>query len=176
MGIFLRRRSCVFFLSCSARGRLLLSLFWCCFCPSSCGACGFPRRVLPQVTLWEFRNLSCSSCLSCSCSGALLLGFRCLGCVAWFSTWCRALPPGPAVGAASPAAGYPWGLLPFLMPSAWPTAVLVAYVGRQPFPFVISASPAPSGLQGFPGFCTLCQGCDYSLDNNVVVLVDATGL
>ena len=48
----------------------------------------------------------------------MLLCLRCLGCVAWFSTWCRALPPGPAVGAAYPAAGYPWGLLPFLTPSA----------------------------------------------------------
>ena len=114
--LFLRRRSCVFFLSsCSARGRLLLSLFWCCFCASSCGACGFPRRVLLQVTLRGFRYLSGSSCLSCSCGGAMLLVLRCLGFVAWFSTWCRALPAG---GAAYPAAGYPWGLLPFLTPSA----------------------------------------------------------
>ena len=52
VGIFLKRRSCIFFLSsCSAWGRLLLRLFWCCFCASSCGACGFPRRVLRQVTL-----------------------------------------------------------------------------------------------------------------------------
>ena len=76
VGFFLRRRSCVFFLSsCSAWGRLLLSLFWCCFCASSCG---FLRRVLPQVTLRGFCNLSGSSCLSCSCGGALLLGWRCL--------------------------------------------------------------------------------------------------
>ena len=52
-GFFLRRRSCVFFFfSCSVWGRLLLSLFWCDFCASSWGACGFPRRVLPLVTLW----------------------------------------------------------------------------------------------------------------------------
>ena len=101
-GVFLRRRSCVLFLSsCSVWGRLLLRLFWCCFCSSSCGAGGFPRRVLPQVTLRGFRNLSGSSCLSYSCSGALLWGLRCLWCAAWFSTLCRALPPGPAVGAAS---------------------------------------------------------------------------
>ena len=80
VGFFLRRRSCVFFLSsCSAWGRLLLSLFWCCFCASSCGACGFPRRVLLQVTLKGFRNLSGSSCLSCSCGGALLLGWGVFG-------------------------------------------------------------------------------------------------
>ena len=62
---------------------------WCCFCVSSCGACGFPRRVLPQVTLRGLRNLSGSSCLSCSCGGAMYLvpcsssgacGLRCLPC------------------------------------------------------------------------------------------------
>ena len=51
-GFFLRRRSGVFFLSsCWMRGRLLLSLFWCGFCASSWGACGFSRRVLRLVTL-----------------------------------------------------------------------------------------------------------------------------
>ena len=49
--------------------------YWCCFCASSCGACGFPRRVLPQVTLRGLRNLSGSSCLSCSCGGAMYVGF-----------------------------------------------------------------------------------------------------
>ena len=108
---FLRRRSCVFFLSsCSTCGRLLLHLFWCCFCASSCGTGGFPRRLLPRVTLRGFRNLSGSSCLSCSCGGALLWGLRCLWCAAWFSTLCRALPPGPAVCAAYPAVSYPWGV------------------------------------------------------------------
>ena len=52
VGFFLWWRSCVFFLSsCSVWGRLLLSLFWCGFCASSWGACGFQRRVLPLVTL-----------------------------------------------------------------------------------------------------------------------------
>ena len=37
-----------------------------------------------------------------------MLGWRCLWCPTWFSTLCRALPPGPAVCAASPAAAYPW--------------------------------------------------------------------
>ena len=114
VGFFLRRRSCAFFLSsCSAWGRLLLSLFWCGLCASSWGACGFPRRVLPQVTFRGFRNLSGSSCLSYSCGGALLLGWQCLWCVAWFSTLCRALLPGPAVCAAYPAASYPWGFSDF---------------------------------------------------------------
>ena len=43
-----------------------------------------------------------------------------------FSTLCRALPPGPAVGADYPTSGCPWEFLPFLTPSAWPTAALVA--------------------------------------------------
>ena len=45
-GFFLRRRSGVFFLSsCWVWGRLLLSLFWCGFCASSWGGCGW----LPNV-------------------------------------------------------------------------------------------------------------------------------
>ena len=114
VGFFLRRRSCVFFLSsCSVWGRLLLSLFWCGFCASSWGACSFLRSFLLQVTLRGFRTLSGSSCLSCSCGGALLLAWWCLWCAAWVSTLCRALPPGPAVCAAYPAAGCPWGFSDF---------------------------------------------------------------
>ena len=37
-----------------------------------------------------------------------MLGWRCLWCTTWFSTLCCALPPGPAVCAASPAAAYSW--------------------------------------------------------------------
>ena len=59
----------------------------------------------PLLTLNRFCNLSGSSLLVYSCGGALLLGWRCLWCVAWFSTMCRALPPGPAACAAYPAAG-----------------------------------------------------------------------
>ena len=73
---FLGRRSCVFFLSyCSAWGRLLLSLLLVLLRAFSCGACGFPQHVLPQVTLRGLRNLSGSSCLSCSCGGAMYVGF-----------------------------------------------------------------------------------------------------
>ena len=159
VGFFPRRRSCIFFLSsCSAWGRLLLSLFWCGFSASSWGSCGFPRRVLLQVTLRGFRNLSGSSCLSCSCGGALLLGWRCLWCVAWFSTLFRALPPGPAVCAAYPVAGYPWGFSDFsiteCLSSCCPGGV--GWAATLPFPF-FCASPAPAGFQGFAGFCTLCQ-------------------
>ena len=52
------------------------------------------------LTLSRFCNLSGSNLLVSSCGGALLLGWRCLWCFAWFSTLCRALPPGPAACAA----------------------------------------------------------------------------
>ena len=81
---------------------------------------------LLQLTLSGFCNLSGSSLLAYSCSRALLLGWRCVWCVAWFSTLCRALPPGPAVCAASPAAGSLGDFLPFLSPGACPSATLVA--------------------------------------------------
>ena len=137
-------------------GLALVGLFWCGFCASSWGTCGFPRRVLqlatisgfcnflarlggvlvfylvpaqlplPQLTLSGFCNLSGSSLLAYSCDGALLLGCWCLWCVAWFSTLCRALPPGPAVCSAYPAAGSLGDFLPFLSPGACPSATLVA--------------------------------------------------
>ena len=43
-----------------------------------------------------------------------------------FLPLCLTLPPGPAVCAAYPAAGCPWGFLSFLSPGACPTAALVA--------------------------------------------------
>ena len=74
------------------------------------GRLRFSAACLPLVTLSGFRNLSGSSWLACSCSGDLLLGWRCLWCTTWFSTLCRALPPGPAV-----CAGYPWGVSAFFV-------------------------------------------------------------
>ena len=100
-------------------------------------------------------NLSGSSLLVYSCGGALLLGWRCLCYVTWFSTMCRALPPGPAACAAFPAAGSLGNFqvtrcLSFCFPRAigWASAL----------PFFFCASPAPTGLQGLAGFCTLCLG------------------
>ena len=68
---------------------------------------------------------------------------------------CCALPPGLAACAAYPAAGslgdfQVAGCLSFCFPSdvGWASAL----------PFFFCASPAPAGLQGFAGFCTLCQG------------------
>ena len=107
------------------------------------------------LTLSGCGSLSGSSLLVYSCGGALLLGWRCLYCVTWFSTMCRALPPGPAACVASPAAGslgdfQVTGCLSFCFPGdvSWASAL----------PFFFCASPAPAGLQGLAGFCTLCQG------------------
>ena len=68
---------------------------------------------------------------------------------------CRALPPGPAACVAYPAAGslgdfQVTGCLSFCFPGdvGWTSAL----------PFFFCASPAPAGLQGLAGFCTLCQG------------------
>ena len=109
---------------------------------------------LPLLTLSGCCNLSGSSLLVYSCGGALLLGWRCLCCVTWFSTMCRDLPPGPVACAAYPAAGslgdfQVTGCLSFCFTGdvGWASA----------FPFFFYASPAPTGLQGLAGFCTLCQ-------------------
>ena len=62
--------------SCSARGRLLLSLLLVfASVPLPAAPAVFPRRYLPQVTLRGFRILSGSSCLSCSGGGARSLRF-----------------------------------------------------------------------------------------------------
>ena len=105
------------------------------------------QLLLLLLTLSRCGNLSGSSLLVYSCDGALMLGWRCLCCVTWFSTMCRALPPGPAACAAYPAAG---SLGVFRSPRGdvgWASAL----------PFFFCASPAPTGLQGLAGFCTLCQ-------------------
>ena len=42
-----------------------------------------------------------------------MLGLRCLWCVVWFSTLCRALPPGPAVLSSLPCHRVPFGVSAF---------------------------------------------------------------
>ena len=69
--------------------------------------------VPAQLTLIGFCNLSGSSLLVYSCGGALLLGWRCLWCVAWFSI----LLPCSSSGACSlrslPCSRFPWGFSAF---------------------------------------------------------------
>ena len=127
--------------------------FWCCFCASSCSSCGCPRRFLPQVPLAGFRNPSGFSCLSCSCGGDLLLGLMSLVRRLVFY-----LVPCSSSGACG-LRRLPLGVfclfchrVPDLLLRWWRRS------GRLPFPCVSCASPAPADLQGFAGFCSLCQG------------------
>ena len=97
-----------------------------CFCASYCDACGFPRRVLPQVPFLGLRNLSGSICLSCSCGGAMSVGF--VVSLMWrlFSALCRALTTAPAVLRSSLYRRLPLGVpASFLPTSACQTAALV---------------------------------------------------
>ena len=167
----------MFFLSsCSAWDRLLLCLFWGCFCASSCGACGFPWRVLPQVTLRGFRNLSGSSCLSCSCGGALLLGWRCLWGAAWFSALCRGLPPGPAVCAAYPTAGCPWGFSGFSVTGCLTYCCAGGVGWAATLPLYYLCFSCTGWLAGFrwvlhPVSGSSHWGCGCSLGNSVITML-----
>ena len=71
-----------------------------------------------------------------------MLGWRCLWCTTWFSTLCRALPPGPAVCATSPAAAYPW-------------EVFCLFCHRVPDLLLLWWR----GLGGNPSFIFLCFSC-----------------
>ena len=102
---------------------------------------------LPLLALSGCCNLSGSSLLVYSCGGALLVDWRCLCCVTWFSTMCRALPLGPAAGSLGNF--QVTGCLSFCFPGD------VGWASALPFFFCASA---PTGLQGLAGFCTLCQG------------------
>ena len=115
-----------------------------------CASAATPSAASPS----GFCTFSGSNSLVYYCSGALLLGWRCLSCVTWFSTMCRVLPPGPAACVASPAAGslgdfQATGCLSFCFPGD------VGWASALPF---FCAVPAPAGLQGLAGFCILCQG------------------
>ena len=55
-----------------------------------------------------------------------------------------------------PCSGFPLGFSVFLSPGSCPSASLVASGGQRPFPSFFFVSPAPAGLWGFAGFCTLC--------------------
>ena len=114
-GSFLMRRSCIFLLSsCSVWGRHLLSLLL--------GFASVPLPavfrgvVLPQVTLRGLRNLSGSRCLSCSCGGAMSVGFAVSLVRRLFSALCRAPPPAPAVLRSFPCRRLPFGVSAFFWP------------------------------------------------------------
>ena len=156
VGFFLRRRSCVFFLSsCSVWGRLLLSLFWCGFCASSWGACGFPRRVLPLVALSgqpapvSWPTPAVETCCWVGVVFGAPLGF--LPCAVLFLRGLRfAQLPLPQLTLGGFSAFSVTGCRTYCYSGG------VGWAATLPLYFC--ASPAPAGLQGFAGFCTLCQG------------------
>ena len=129
----------VFFLSsCSAQGRLLLSLLL-----------EFTSVSLPAV----FRGVFCRRFPLGGCADFLapvacpapavelcLLGLRCLSCEAWGFCPCAVLCLRHLrFCAAGPAAAYSSGFLPFSVPVCLPTAALMALVGLPPLPCVLGA-------------------------------------
>ena len=124
--------------------------------------CPLPLLLL---TLRGCGTLSGSSLRVYSCGGALWLGWRGICCAFVFYH-----VPCSSSGACSlcsfPSCRLPWGFqvtgcLSFCFPGdvGWASAL----------PFFFCASPAPTGLQGLAGFCTLCQGAP-------VAVVSAIGL
>ena len=95
------RRSWVLLLSsCSARGDVCCTSSWVSFCASSCGACGFPRRVLPQVPLGGYLTFLAQDACPAPAVELCLWGLRYLSCGACLAL-CRALFPPPVVYVAS---------------------------------------------------------------------------
>ena len=121
------------------------------FCTSSCGACGFPRRVLPQVTLRGLRNLSGSRCLPCSCGGTMSVGFTVSFVRRLFSALCRALATAPD----PPTAGYPSGFLLFSGPVCRPSCYAGAVGWVDTLPLCSQCFSSSGCLPMFAGFCTL---------------------
>ena len=163
---------CVFFLSsCSARGRLLLSLWL-----------EFASVPLPAA----FRGVSCHrfpyrgsatflAPVACPAPAVeiCLLGLRCLSCGARFSTLCPALPLKPAV-----LRGFPCHRLPFRV-SAFSDTVCLAYccVGgigwAATLPLCSQCFSYTGWLAGVrwvlhPVTRSSHRGCDWSLDGSVV--------
>ena len=145
-----------------------------CFCASSCGSCGFPRSVLPQVTLRGFSYLSGSCCLSCSWSGALSVGFA----VSWVRLLAFHLVPCSFSGAcgwcSSPCHRLPFGA------SAFSDTVYLAYcwaggVGwAATLPLCSRCFSCAGCLAGVhwvlhPVSGSSHWGCDCSLGGSVVV-------
>ena len=100
-------------------------------------------------------NLSGSSLLVYSCGGALLFGLEgsLLRHLVFYHVPCSS--SGACSLRSFPSCRFPWGFqdircLSFCFPGdvGWASAL----------PFFFCASPAPTGLRGLAGFCTLCQG------------------
>ena len=150
-----------------------------CLSASSCGACGFPRRVLPQVTLRGLRNLSGSSCLSCSGGGAMFVGFV----VSLVRHWVFYLVSCSSSGSCGLRC-LPCRRLP-LRVSAFSATVYVTYwcaggIGwSATLPFCYQCFSCTGWLTGVhwvlhPVSGSSHRGCDCSLDDCIVVLFGST--
>ena len=100
-----------------------------------------------------------------------MLGWRCLWCTTWFSTLCRALPPGPAVCAA-----YPWGVFCIFCHRV-PALLLLWWcrLGGNPSLLFLCFSCA-GWLAGVcwvlhPGLGSSSWGCVCSLGDSVITLL-----
>ena len=113
--------------------------------------------------------------------GLCMLGLRCLWCVAWFSTLCRALPPGPAVLRSLPCRRLPFGV------SAFSDTVCLTYccaggVGwAATLPLCYQCVSCTSWLAGVrwvlhPVSGSSHRGCDCSWGGSVVVPFSSTCL
>ena len=110
-----------------------------------------------------------------------MLGLRCLWCVAWFSTLCRALPPGPAVLRSLPCRRVPSGVSAFSDTVCltyccaggvgWAATLLLCY---QCF----SCAGWLAGVRWVlhPVSGSSHRGCDCSLGGNLVVPFGSTCL
>ena len=146
------------------------------------GVASVPLPTVPVV----FRGVSCHRLplegsasflapVACPASAVelCLLGLRCLWCGAWFSSLCRALPPGPAVCAASlpqvTLRGFClfWHRLPDLLLRWWrrlggnPSLVLSV--------LLLLRMAGGSSLGSAPCVRELHRGCVCSLGDSVVV-------
>ena len=175
-GSFLGRQSCVFFLSsCSARGRLLLSLLL--------EFASVPLPTAPAV----FRGVSCHRLplggyatflapVACPAPAVelYLLGLWCLWCGAWFQPCTVLFLPGPAVLRSLSCHRLPFGV------SAFSDTVCLAYycaggVGWvATLPLCSQCFSCTGWLAGVrwvlhPVSGSSHRGCDCSLGGSVVV-------
>ena len=105
-----------------------------------------------------------------------MLGWQCLWYTTWFSPLCRALPPGPAVCATSPAAAYPWGVF-CLFCHRVPDLLLLWWRGLGGNPSLIFLCFYCAGW--FAGVCWVLHpvsgssrwGCVCSLGDSVMTLL-----
>ena len=142
-----------------------------CFCASSCVFRGVSCLRLPLGDYATFlAPVACSAPAVVLC----LLGLRCLWCGAWFSTLCRAVPPGPAVLRSLPCRRLPFGV------SAFSETVCLTYccaggVGwAATLPLCSQCFSCAGWLAGVrwvlhPVSGRSHRGCDYSLGASVVV-------